>query len=175
MAIKNVVTDTDHGWKELASVFDMGGFEAHIGFLRSSGLHKQKVREGESLKPNVSTSKTNTVAQIAFMNEFGSADGRIPERSFMRSAMDENKPELTKFIKKISGDVVDGKFGPKKGLGLISQKVVNFIKAKIKSGPFKENAPYTLAMKKSSKPLIDTAQMLNSLEWEIRNSKGKAV
>lgn len=162
---KVTFTDKDNGWRELMTRWGMnvGDMNVAIGFLRSSGFHKVK-SEGE---------KPLTVATIAAIHEFGSSDGVIPERSFMRSSIDDNKVKLEKLLKKLCGLVVDGSIQKKQALALVGQNVVDSMKAKIRTGKFKPLAKSTKQRKKSDKPLIDTAQMINSIEFEIRKGKQK--
>lgn len=157
---KNTFIDRDKGWKELSARFKVGHEQAHIGYLRSSGTHDSK-----------SSTQSLTMAALASVHEFGSSDGRIPERSFMRTAMDENKDKLTTLVKKISAQIIDGYLKPKQGLGLVAEFVAGLIRNRILSGPFTPLAAQTITKKGSSKPLIDTGQLLSTIEWEIRAVK----
>lgn len=155
----NTFFDQDEGFDKLMTTFSLndGGSTVDVGFLRSSGMHK-----------NADLS----VAALAAVHEFGSSDGRIPERSFMRSAVDGSKNQLQALVDKISAKVFDGDMDRKKGLGLIGQFLKDRIVAKINSGVPPPNAPSTVARKGSSKTLIDTGQLKNSVDWEVTDGKG---
>lgn len=152
------ITDKDMGWNKLIKSFKVAEKEAgvSVGFLRSSGVYENS---------NV------TVTQVAAVHEFGSSDGRIPERSFMRSSIDANKGKLEKVISKLAGQVSDGVMPQKKALGIIGQMVQDLMKGKILAGLSPPLAPSTVARKGSSKPLIDTGQLINSIDWEITEGK----
>ena len=155
-------TDTDKGWKQLMTAFKVnaGQTAVFVGFLRSSGWHKQK--PGDKGPPL-------TVAQIAAANEYGRGD--VPERSFMRSAMDEHGGELKKFIKKLTTKILDGKMSKTQALGLVGERVKTWFQSKIDENIPPPNAASTIARKGSDHTLVDTGQMRGSVEWEIRGKK----
>lgn len=158
-----IFSDKDKGFKDLMTVFKINAGESSgfAGFLRSSGEYK-----GKSEREHMS------VAQNARIQEYGSTDGRIPERAPIRHALDNNGKELRSMTKKLAQKVLDKKLGREEAIGLICQKVVDWIKTSINSNLPPPNAPATVAAKGSDKTLIDTGQMLNSVEWEIRSGKG---
>lgn len=113
-----------------------------------------------------------TVAEIAAVNEFGSQDGRIPERSFLRTTMAENKQVYIDAIAKIAKSAVQGKRDARDGMGLLGTKAQNDVKAKIVAIKTPGNAPSTIAAKKGvDNPLIDTGQMLNSVRWKFEGEQ----
>lgn len=126
-------------------------------------MHKQENEEASPI----------TVAQVAAIHEFGSADGTIPERSFMRSAMNENKDKIINESKRQINHVLEGTQTQKQALAVVAELIAQQIKNKILAGPFAALADSTVKKKGSSKPLVDTAQMLNSVEWELRDPKAK--
>lgn len=162
---KVTFTDKDNGWRELMTrwALNTGDLTVVVGFLRSSAFHKKKHEKDKPI----------TVARIAAIHEFGSLDGTIPERSFMRSSIDENLVKLTKLLKKLSGLVIDGRMQKKQALGLVGQNIADAMKAKIRTGRFEPLAESTIKAKGSSKPLIDTGQMINSIEFDFRKGKQK--
>lgn len=101
----------------------------------------------------------------AFSNEFGK--GRIPERSFIRSAFDEQQAKLNVLKNRLLNGVIDGKLSPERAAGLLGQQHEKDIKDKIRSITTPPLSKVTIARKKSSKPLIDTGQMLNSVRYVV--------
>lgn len=91
----------------------------------------------------------------------------IPERSFLRSAVIENKRKINEFVGKKFSDFIDAKISLDKALNLIGEKAVLMVRAKITKGPFKPNAPSTIRRKKSSRPLIHKGRMRQSITHEI--------
>lgn len=159
-------TDKDTGWKDLVTAFKINAGEqaVFVGWLRSSGWHKQKA--GDKGKPL-------TVAEVARIQEYGAKRGNvnIPERAPLRSAVDEHSKELKAIIKKLTNKILAGKISRTQALGLIGEKMATWIKSKIDENLPPPNAPATIARKGSDHTLIDTAQMRNSVEWEVKGVK----
>lgn len=91
----------------------------------------------------------------------------IPERSFLRSGIAENKRKINEFVGKMFSDFIDGKISMLKSLNRIGLLAVAMVRTKIRQGPFTANAPSTVRRKKSSRPLIDTGRMRQSVTHEI--------
>jgi hypothetical protein len=91
----------------------------------------------------------------------------IPERSFLRSGIIEGKPKIIEKVESGIGLFLDGRKSLNQVLSAIGQFASNLVKKKIRSGPFKPNAPATRRKKRSSRPLIDTGRMRNSITHEI--------
>lgn len=106
------------------------------------------------------------IAQYAAYNEFGS--GRTPERSFMRTAFDENLPALQRDMEKRYTEVVEGTKTVYQALGLVGLYHQEVIKQKINDNVPPPNSPVTIALKGSSRTLIDTSAMKNSIHYIIR-------
>jgi hypothetical protein len=146
-----------------------GNSHVFAGFLRSSGMHKQE--KGDPL----------TVATVAMRNEFGFSGKdettgewiHIPERSFMRSAMKENKKKLKKMLNQLAKKVLHQEMDTKKALNIVGLKLQTMFRQKIETGPFKPNSPVTIILKGSDKPLIDTGQMLGSIDFEVKTGGKK--
>lgn len=102
------------------------------------------------------------VLQVAAIHEFGTMD--IPIRAHVRPAYDENKEKISSFSAKQLGKVIDGEQTAIEGIKKVGEYHTGQIKKKIKDGPFKPLAPQTIARKKSDKPLIDTGQMIQSVQ-----------
>jgi hypothetical protein len=110
----------------------------------------------------------------AASNEFGT--NRIPERSFIRSAIDESKDEFRNFLRDGTIKVLKGKMTKRRLIGLLGLLGIEKIQEKITDGPFVPNAPSTIKAKGSSSPLIHHAILKGSitsrLEGKVKK-KGK--
>lgn len=104
------------------------------------------------------------IIQIAAVHEFGAPNKNIPERSFVRSSLDENLQELQIFKKQQAEFVIRGRQTAMVGIAKIGEWLTNKMKLKINSNIPPRLADATIARKGSSKSLIDTAQMLNSVQ-----------
>jgi hypothetical protein len=91
----------------------------------------------------------------------------IPERSFIRSTIDEHAEQYHELVKKLAGMVIDGKMMTRQALGLLGARVVADIKRRIQRGIDPPLKQATIDRKHSSKPLIDKGQLLNSITHEV--------
>lgn len=131
-----------------------------VGFPTELAV-KKGTRKGSGHKP---LGTMADVAYIASIHEFGLPSRNIPQRSFFRPAIEENKVKFAELQKKLLGQVLDGKLAVMQGLGLLGEFMVARIKDRIRKGQYAPLSPKTIARKRSDKPLIDTAQMINSVQ-----------
>lgn len=108
-----------------------------------------------------------TIATIAAVNEFGTADGRIPARPFLSTAIEEGAPKFVRTVELGLPKVLSGE----QPMSWLMHRVGNIAKGEvqqkitdIKNPP---NAPATIAKKGSSNPLIDTGALRNSIDYLI--------
>ena len=106
------------------------------------------------------------IAEYAAYNEFGTEN--IPERSFMRSAFDENLAEIRRDMNSQCGRVQAGQITMRTALGLVGLRHQDQIKNKIDTNIPPPNSPVTIALKGSSHTLIDTGAMKNSIHYIMR-------
>lgn len=104
-----------------------------------------------------------TVGEIAVIQEFGSSDGRIPERSFIRSAYDKFLGDMRNFLAKKLSEVSAGKITVHQALTQAGAKHTGQIVDHIHSQIPPPNSPVTIAEKGSSTPLIDSGQMVQTI------------
>ena len=110
------------------------------------------------------------LAVIAAIHEFGL--GYMPQRSFLRSAYDENLPVIDKMIQRVANGAVFG-LGTNAALNQLGNVVQGMVQRKIVDGPFVPNSPATIKRKKSSKPLIDTGHLRQSIRYVIERKGAK--
>lgn len=118
------------------------------------GIHQDARNEGLS------------IAEYGAYNEFGTKD--IPERSFMRSTFDENQSEINADMAKRYDQVKTGKIGVHRALSLIGLRHAQDIQDKIGSNIQPANSEATIARKKSTKTLIDTGAMRQSIRHVVK-------
>ena len=112
-----------------------------------------------------------TVAEIAAVHEFGSSDGHIPERSYIRSTLDENRGAYLTSLAETAKTAVDkGLPATKTALGRLGARVSADIKRKITAFDSPPNAPSTIAKKGSDNPLIDTGTLRRAITWRVEVS-----
>lgn len=110
-----------------------------------------------------------TIAEIAEFHEFGTSGG-VPERSFMRATIDEKREEIRGIQRTLARRVLSNRerLGPKRALSILGLAIESMIKARIRAGIPPQVKPATLARKRSSIPLIDTGQLIQSITFEVK-------
>jgi hypothetical protein len=130
--MSTAVVDRDLGFKKIMAELAQGA-HARVGVQGSDAAVQP---EGAKL----------SMAQIATVHEFGSSDGRIPQRSFLRSTFDEKHQELEKLLTRlISKAVKSGSVSTEQIVGLVGQRYLDLVKAKIRSKIAPPLSPFTLA------------------------------
>ena len=132
--------------------------QIEAGILYSAGKH------GNSDK---------SVAEIAFINEYGTA--KIPERPAFRSSFAKNRKKYKRMVIKLARKGFKGKKLNDRDYDRIGRTAKNDIERSIVSGSWVANAPSTQLRKGGGKqlindPLIDTGQMLDSVDYRVKNA-----
>ena len=110
-----------------------------------------------------------SVIMVGLVHEFGSSDGKIPERSFLRAALDENREEFLKFWKDGAAKaILTLDKNSSKVLPMLGQMMQAAVQEKIVTLRTPGLKLDTILNKKSSNPLIDTGHMRQSVRWEIK-------
>lgn len=117
-------------------------------------------------QPSTKLNPYLTVAALGAIHEFGSPENNIPARPFMSQTYDNNLSLLKSRSRKVLTAVQSGKLGADRGLAILGEWYTGAIKETITNGEFVPLKPATVAAKGSSRPLIDTAQMRNSITWK---------
>ncbi len=108
-----------------------------------------------------------TVASIGFVHEFGSTNGTIPERSFIRSTINDKKNKIVSLQKQLFKKLIHGTMELDQALGLVGELLADEISRKIVAISSPPNTPETIDKKGSSNPLVDTGQLKNSITYEV--------
>ena len=139
------VKEIDQGWarikKQLAI---MDGSYTKVG-----------VQEGERHDNGIS------MVIIAAANEFGTF--KIPERPALRNAFDNNRPALESLKLRLITGIYSGKLTAERALGLLGEQHQRNTQKSIRDLKTPPNAPFTIARKRSSNPLVDTGQYIGSI------------
>lgn len=109
-------------------------------------------------------------AELAATHEFGTKDGRIPERSFIRSSMTEHSREYVAAHAENLRKVVRGEMPFEQSLQLLGLRAASDVQQNIRDGDFESLAQSTIDRKGSSKPLIDTGNLRQSITHEVRDA-----
>lgn len=161
--MKTSIKDIDHGWR---GIFRRAMGAAQEKKIVAVGVQGAKAEEDHGGISNV---------RLAGVHEFGAeiqtARGviKIPERSFIRSTVDEHGAYREE-VSSLAAKVLTGALNVTRALSILGEKVSSDIKSKIENGIDPPNAQSTIDAKGSSVPLIDTAQMKNSITYQVKNA-----
>lgn len=160
------VIDIDNGYKDiLRRLQSLDHLSIKIGVQETDfGKKRIGIGKGKSRKEKIIDTDI-PLAKIAAIHEFGAKN--IPQRSFIRSTYDENKDKIGRMTEIIIRGVILGKHPAQDGLNQIGNYIEGLVKKKIKNGPFVPLSPATIKRKGSSKPLIDTGHLRQSIRYVI--------
>lgn len=99
------------------------------------------------------------------LGETGPHTIKIPKRSFLRSWADQKRSDIGIFVSKEMRKFILGKQSYRKSLRRIGLFGVAGVRNKITRGPFRPLKPATIRRKRSSRPLIDTGRMRQSITF----------
>lgn len=125
--------------------------------------------------PASNSSQSNI--QKAVWNEFGTRGGRsgggwggpIPERPFMRNAMNGNRLKYRRLLRDAAKDILLGTVSLRAALSRLGIQAQGDIQQEITALTSPPNAPLTVKLKGSSKPLIDTGAMRQAVTYIVED------
>lgn len=110
-----------------------------------------------------------SVVEVGLWNEFGTETS--PERSFLRSAIDEGQSQIEAWRMELMSKVMMGTMSLEKSLEAMGFRIMTLVQNKIKSNVPPPNAPSTVAAKErhgvAPNTLIDTGLMLRSVTYKV--------
>lgn len=119
-----------------------------------------------------------TNVMVATIQEFGTLDGHIPERSFIRAWVDENNAAIRERMRRLAVRVHDGEITQVEAMGLLgawaSAQIVERMRRGLSPGLEESTKARRAAPDpshtgpRSIKPLIDTSQLVQSIDHEVR-------
>ena len=140
-------------------------FRNNINFGNLANLSVEEV--GVGFFRNQKYPDGTPVPVVAGVNEFGSSDGDIPERPFMRNAVSNARNDVVDVVAdgiRRSGDAsVDRNTAERAG-----DVLVNAMRDSIDNLRNPANAPDTLKTKRGNNPLVDTGKLRDSVEKRLR-------
>lgn len=139
---------TQEGERLMKELKELADLEVRIGFQRGKA-----------------TDNGTDLTDIAMWNELGTEN--IPSRPFMRDSVDKHIPAIEHMFKAQEEALLKGD-SARKVLETVGLFQKDLMQTEIEQGSFIANAPATIRRKGSDKPLIDTGQMKNSVNFWIR-------
>lgn len=141
---------------------NLAKFKQLIEQMKASGEKAVYVGFPAEFNEKVEGSDNFNLASLAAVLEFGNE--RIPSRPFLRQTLAENQEKYTALFVKLfeSGVSIDQIY---EQIALIAQ---GDVQQNIVNGKWTANAPSTIKRKKSSKPLIDTGKLRQSVKGIVK-------
>jgi hypothetical protein len=118
-----------------------------------------------------------TNVELGMIHEFGTKDGRIPERPMIRQTFDNKKNNYIKGMKRIGKDLTGGKKVDGELL-LLGEEFKNDIIQSIRNNEYAPWSDFTIMAKEAlgksgGVPLFVTGQLVNALSTEVVDTKSK--
>lgn len=107
------------------------------------------------------------MASLALIHERGSAANNIPARPFMKQTRQRAEGRFARLLRRLYKQVVDGKVRPFDGLSKLGMAYEGEMKNTFTTGSFTPNKPATIKRKGSSRPLIDTGHLRQSITSKV--------
>ena len=111
-----------------------------------------------------------SIVDLALVHEYGSKNGHIPQRSFIRSTCDAKQKKHFQLIKTLQGKIIDGVLSIKQALSTLGEVVAKDMVETINHGISPVLKPATVKRKGSSKALIDTGRLKGSITHDVRGA-----
>lgn len=130
--------------------------EKMIKNLKGPDLVKVGLPKGSNDYPD-----GTSVIMVGAVHEFGSHARNIPQRSFLRSTVQEKRRPYKKLFAKLGGAILLGKMTPEKALNLLGLQAQSDVRQKItdiQDPPLKH---------RDGNPLIDTGHLRQSITFEV--------
>ena len=155
-------------------VYELEGLEKLDKELKYLQTHAVKVGIlGDDGDKESDESEGTTVLEYALYNEYGTKRG-IPARPFFRTsvATDEAQKEIKDYMKSQVELIIAGELTGEEAYNNLGNFVVKKIKDTIDKGGFTALDPKTIKLREkrgnnSTKPLMDTHSLYNSINYEI--------
>lgn len=126
----------------------------------------KSMRGADSVKVGLPKGSNNypdgtSVIMVGAVHEFGSPTRNIPQRSFLRSTVQEQRRPYKRMFAKLSKMIVGGKITKEKALALIGLQVQTDVRQKItdiKEPPL---------VYREGNPLVDTGHLRQSIVYQV--------
>lgn len=146
------------------------GAEARAGFLSGPGGHGADPVDGA---PDIDMAGLAAVHELGATIQRGTTTIVLPERSFLRAALEAAKGELAGLLGRALKGVADGKIDPRRAFLLVGEEMKTKIQTYVRTNQVQPpDAPMTLARKEKKRAdgnegpvvtLIDSGQLVGAV------------
>lgn len=135
------------------------------------------IPEDKSARTNDDPTNNLNNAQLGYIHNFGAPEANIPQREFLEPGIKNAQAQINNYFKQAGQAAASGDAGKlDRCLHAAGLAAKLGVQNKINEGPFLPLAPGTLAARRRRgrtgvKPLLDTAQLRNAINYVIREKK----
>jgi hypothetical protein len=135
------------------------------------------VEAASKLESNFKGKAANPVslAMIAAVHEFGNPEMGIPERSFLRGGIRHGMPKFKELNETNLRAVVLGKMTIEEAIDQLGVVAAGEVKREFAIGEFKALKQKTIDRKGSSRPLIDSGQLRQSITYVVEGKQSSGA
>ena len=148
---------TPAGEKLLKNLNKMKKLQVRVG-VQGGKKYKKKSRDGKE-------EEGADLVDIAIWNELGT--DRIPARPFLGQTVDQHSAQIQKAAIQFVQKLCKGQLDAQSALNNLGVLMVGYVQNQISDGDFVPNAPSTIRLKGSERPLINTKQLRGSISYVI--------
>lgn len=130
--------------------------EELVKSLKGPDLVKVGLPKGSNAYPD-----GTSVIMVGSVHEFGSPSMGIPQRSFLRATLVENKLAYKALFKKLSQKIVDGDMSKEDALHFVGMTVQGDVVSRISEGISPD------LTSREGTPLIDTGHLRQSITYKV--------
>lgn len=121
--------------------------------------------------PDQEGGKEVFLADIAYINNFGSKSKGIPARPFGTTTIPRYKEKINKFLKEQLKLALEGKQTVERSFDRSGAVAAGFMRKNLTDGGWTANSERTIKIKGSSRPLIDRGNMRQAITWVVDDVK----
>lgn len=149
---KKTVIIRDGVWKKLRRRLSTRSY-VKVGVLASKG--------GAEARDGV------TMIELAAIHEFGTR--HVPARPFLRTTFVKKEKQVAKMAAKLARAIVVRNLPVDQALDMLGSWAAAQVKNYVTQGPHLKPKlkPATIRRKGSTRPLVDTGRLINSVSWEV--------
>jgi phage gpG-like protein len=137
----------------------------------TKSMEKITFESGKTKRVTVTADKGDvSLATIAAVHEFGSPEHNIPERSFLRGGIRRAAPKLNAVNIDSLRKVLLAKMSIEQAIEKLGMVAAGEVKREFIVGDFVPNKPATIKRKGSSRPLVDTGQLRQSITFIVEGA-----
>jgi hypothetical protein len=153
MSVNSHIEEIDHGWDRIQN---------DLRLLDNSYTKVGLPEESQPASVEDGITEMSDLVLVYAANEFGTK--RIPERSTLRAALDENLQQVNRLTFRLYDKVITNTISVRNALSIIGEFMTNKVKKKIVNLKTPPNAPSTLRAKyPKTNPLINKGQLVQSI------------